>query len=64
MNRSFGKTLLKVTSLSCNPTLVASGQIKFRETVEEGLENAPAAFLRLLKGGNFGKQLVRVGADP
>ncbi|MDJ0629483.1 MAG: NADP-dependent oxidoreductase [Rhodobacter sp.] len=44
--------------------LVASGQIHYRETVTEGLENAPAAFLRLLEGGNFGKQLVRVGADP
>ncbi len=44
--------------------MVASGQIKFRETVAEGLENAPEAFLALLKGGNFGKQLVRVGPDP
>lgn len=44
--------------------LVASGQIKFRETVIEGLENAPTAFLGLLRGANFGKQLVRVGADP
>ena len=44
---------------------VSDGTIKFRETVEEGgLPEAPAAFLRLLKGGNFGKQLVRVGADP
>jgi NADPH-dependent curcumin reductase CurA len=32
--------------------------------VAEGLESAPDAFLRLLDGGNFGKQLVRVGHDP
>jgi NADPH-dependent curcumin reductase CurA len=44
--------------------MIASGQVKYRETVAEGLENAPAAFLDLLQGGNFGKQLVRVGADP
>ena len=44
--------------------LVAAGKIHYRETVAEGLENAPTAFLRLLEGGNFGKQLVRVGPDP
>ncbi len=40
--------------------LVRSGEIHYRETVTEGLENAPEAFLGLLEGGNFGKQLVRV----
>ena len=44
--------------------MVADGRVRYRETVAEGLENAPAAFLKLLEGGNFGKQLVRVGADP
>lgn len=44
--------------------LVQKGDIAFRETVTQGLENAPAAFLELLKGQNFGKQVVRVGADP
>jgi len=44
--------------------LVASGKIHYRESVTEGLENAPTAFLQLLKGQNFGKQLVRVGPDP
>lgn len=44
--------------------MVAAGKINFRETVAEGLENAPQAFLELLKGNNFGKQLVRVGVDP
>ena len=37
---------------------VATGQLKYRESVAPGLEAAPAAFLGLLKGQNFGKQLV------
>ena len=39
---------------------VASGKIKYRETVTQGLENAPKAFIGLLKGENFGKQLVKL----
>jgi NADPH-dependent curcumin reductase CurA len=39
---------------------VASGRLKYRETVAEGLESAPAAFLGLLRGENIGKQLVRL----
>jgi NADPH-dependent curcumin reductase CurA len=39
---------------------LASGKIKYRETVTEGLENAPRAFIGLLKGENFGKQLVKL----
>jgi NADPH-dependent curcumin reductase CurA len=39
---------------------VAGGKIKYRETVAEGLENAPKAFIGLLKGENFGKQLVKI----
>lgn len=39
---------------------VAEGNIRYRESVTEGLENAPGAFISLLKGGNFGKQLVKV----
>jgi NADPH-dependent curcumin reductase CurA len=34
---------------------VVSGRVKYREDVIEGLENAPAAFLGLLQGKNFGK---------
>src|SRR5574343_839275 len=41
-------------------TMVATGQFKYRETVAQGLENAPEAFLGLLKGKNFGKQLVQL----
>jgi NADPH-dependent curcumin reductase len=40
---------------------VAAGRIRYRETVAEGLERAPEAFLGMLKGENFGKQLVKVG---
>jgi NADPH-dependent curcumin reductase CurA len=43
--------------------LVQAGKIVFRETVAEGIESAPEAFLSLLEGGNFGKQLVRVAPD-
>ncbi len=39
---------------------VASGKIKYRETVAEGLESAPKAFIGMLKGENFGKQLVKL----
>ncbi len=41
-------------------TLVATGKLKYRETVAQGLESAPEAFLGLLKGRNFGKQLVKL----
>lgn len=36
------------------------GRIKYREDIVKGLENAPATLIGLLKGKNFGKQLVRV----
>ena len=39
---------------------VREGSVKYKEFVTEGIENAPAAFIGLLKGANFGKQLVRV----
>ena len=39
---------------------VASGKLKYRETVAQGLENAPKAFIGLLQGQNFGKQLVKL----
>ena len=42
---------------------VREGKVKYREFVTEGLDTAPAAFMGLLKGANFGKQLVRVGPD-
>ncbi len=39
------------------------GKLKFRESVADGLPNAPAAFIGMLAGKNFGKQLVRIGPD-
>ena len=42
---------------------VADGSLKFRETVVEGLDKAPDALADVLRGGNFGKMLVRVGPD-
>ncbi len=41
-------------------TLVGTGKLRPRETVALGLEAAPEAFLGLLKGQNFGKQLVKL----
>jgi NADPH-dependent curcumin reductase CurA len=40
--------------------LVASGKLKFRETISQGLASAPEAFIGLLRGKNFGKQLVKL----
>jgi NADPH-dependent curcumin reductase CurA len=40
---------------------VRDGQVHYREDIVEGLERAPAAFIGLLQGHNFGKLLVRVG---
>lgn len=42
----------------------ADGQIRFREDIVDGLENAPAAFLGMLHGENFGKLIVQVSPDP
>ena len=39
---------------------IAEGKVKWRETVEEGIENAPTAFLKLFKGENLGKMLVKL----
>ena len=41
-------------------TLVATGKLKPRETIAQGIAAAPEAFLGLLKGKNFGKQLVKL----
>jgi len=41
-------------------TLVATGKLKPRESVAQGIEAAPEAFLGLLKGKNFGKQVVKL----
>jgi hypothetical protein len=36
------------------------GKLKYRENIIEGLENAPRAFIGMLKGENIGKQLVKI----
>jgi leukotriene B4 12-hydroxydehydrogenase/15-oxo-prostaglandin 13-reductase len=40
------------------------GRIKYREQFAEGIENAPAAFIGMLRGANIGKQLVRISDPP
>jgi NADPH-dependent curcumin reductase len=40
--------------------LLGSGKLKYRESIAEGLAAAPSAFIGMLKGQNFGKQLVRL----
>ena len=40
---------------------VRDGRLRYRETIVEGIENAPKAFLGLLRGENIGKMLVQVG---
>lgn len=41
----------------------AQGKMNWRETIYDGIERAPEAFIGLFKGDNFGKMLVRVGPD-
>ena len=43
--------------------MVVDGRITYRETISHGLETAPSAFLKMLEGGNFGKQLVSVDTE-
>lgn len=43
---------------------IAAGKIKVKETIIEGIENAPKAFIGLFKGENFGKMIVKIGPDP
>lgn len=42
---------------------ISEGKLKWRETIIEGIENAPTAFIGLFKGDNIGKMLVKLG-DP
>ena len=41
--------------------MVADGRVKYEEDITEGLENAPQAFMDMLRGGNTGKTIVKVG---
>jgi len=40
---------------------LAEGKLQYRETIARGIENAPAAFIDMLKGRNVGKQIVQLG---
>jgi hypothetical protein len=73
LTRQFLVQRLKMQGFICSDTMdrwpialrdlsewVAAGHLKYRETIAEGLENAPRAFIGLLRGENFGKQLVRI----
>lgn len=42
---------------------LAEGKLVYRETIAEGIEQAPTAFLGLMQGENFGKQIVRLGDE-
>jgi len=44
--------------------LVASGALKYREDIRQGIENVQACFYEMLRGDNFGKMLVQVSPDP
>jgi NADPH-dependent curcumin reductase CurA len=44
-------------------TWISEGRIKWKETIVDGIENAPKAFISLFSGENFGKMLVRIGPD-
>ena len=43
---------------------VASGKIKYREDIRQGIETVPQAFVEMMRGDNFGKTLVQVSPDP
>jgi NADPH-dependent curcumin reductase CurA len=43
---------------------LAEGRISWRETIVDGIENAPRAFIGLFRGQNLGKMLVRLGQPP
>ena len=40
---------------------IREGKVRWKETIEQGIENAPTSFLKLFKGENFGKMLVQLG---
>lgn len=43
---------------------IREGKIKYKEDITDGLQTAPEQLIALLKGGNFGKKIIRVGDDP
>jgi len=63
IQREFARTLFP-DFLAEMSAWVADGSVRYREDFVTGLENAPEAFRGLLRGRNFGKLLVEVGAPP
>jgi NADPH-dependent curcumin reductase CurA len=55
---------LRPEYLAMAAPLVRSGALKYREDIIDGIDNAPAAFIGLLQGRNFGKLIIRLGEDP
>ncbi len=55
---------LRPEYLAMAAPLVRAGQLKYREDIVDGIDSAPAAFIGLLQGRNFGKLIVRLGDDP
>ncbi len=47
-------------ALSDLASWIADGRLQYREDIVQGIENAPAAFIGMLKGDNTGKRLVQV----
>jgi len=43
---------------------IKEGKVKYKEDITDGLENAPRELIGLLRGENFGKKIIRVGAEP
>lgn len=46
--------------LSDMKSWIESGKMQWKETIDEGIESAPSAFLKLFRGQNFGKMLVKI----
>ena len=46
------------------PGWIASGQVKWRVDVAQGLENAPTVLQKLFTGGNTGKLVVQISPEP
>jgi len=51
---------LKRRRYVCRGSWLHEGKITWKETIEQGIENAPTAFLKLLKGENFEKMPVKL----
>ena len=54
------QTALRPQALGELAALAAAGRLRWRETIREGIENAPHALVEQLHGGNFGKMLVKL----